>query len=182
MEYRSSKSRLNDYKEYKLNEIEKDVNYCHPMRKHEKEYLDEEAEKIRSEKLYYWSGWNIYDWLIIFILFITIILHIVPVALYNNNPNFDPDEDLVDNNVEGFSGGIEIVRDDDGYLEDVICHAPTDEVHFDMRVSGTQTLGSRLLIIIRLIISLIFIDKICMNPKTLLHRRCSFVFLNRILV
>ena len=62
MEYRSSKARLNAYKEYKLNEIEKDSNYCHPMRKHEKEYLDEEAEKVRSEKLYYWSGWNIYDW------------------------------------------------------------------------------------------------------------------------
>ena len=124
MEYRSSKSRLNDYKEYKLNEIEKDVNYCHPMRKHEKEYLDEEAEKIKSEKLYYWSGWNIYDWLIIFILFITIILHIIPVALYNHNPNFDPDEDLI----EGFLGGIEIVRDEDDYLEDIICHAPTEEV------------------------------------------------------
>ena len=129
MEYRSSKSRLNDYKEYKLNEIEKDMNYCHPMRKHEKEYLDEEADKIRSEKLYYWSGWNIYDWLIIFILFITIILHIIPVALYNNNPNFDPDEDL-----DSFSGGIEIVRDNDGYLEDIVCHPPTKEVLFIHRI------------------------------------------------
>jgi len=134
MEYRSSKSRLNDYKEYKLNEIEKDINYCHPMRKHEKEYLDEETEKIKSEKLYYWSGWNIYDWLIIFILFITIILHIIPVALYNHNPNFDPDEDLI----EGFSGGIEIVRDEDGYLEDIICHEPTDEVRI---FAGKPTLN-----------------------------------------
>ena len=56
------------------------------------------------------------------------------------NPHFDPDEDLVDNGVENFddsiadidgeafAGGIEIVRDEDGYLEDVICHAPTEEV------------------------------------------------------
>ena len=66
-------------------------------------------------------------------------MHIIPVSLYNTNPHFDPDEDqIVDNNGdndvdydgEAFTGGIEIVRDEDGYLEDVICHAPTEEVHF----------------------------------------------------
>ena len=47
------------------------------MRPHERTYIDEEVRFIEDEKLYYWSGWNIYDWVVILMLFVTIVLHII---------------------------------------------------------------------------------------------------------
>ena len=58
----------------------------HPMREHEKKYIDSEVTMLENEKEYYFrSGWNYYDWFINFLLLLCIILHIVPVAMYELN-------------------------------------------------------------------------------------------------
>ena len=56
------------------------------MREHEKKYIDSEISMLENEKEYYFrSGWNYYDWFINFLLLLCIILHIVPVAMYELN-------------------------------------------------------------------------------------------------
>ena len=48
------------------------------MRPHERIFIDSEIKALKDETLYYWNGWNIYDWLIIACLLITTIMHIIP--------------------------------------------------------------------------------------------------------
>jgi len=76
-EYRKSKRKLNEFKEWRIAQIRRDLDFCHPMRPHERTYIDEEVRFTEDEKLYYWSGWNIYDWVVILMLFVTIVLHII---------------------------------------------------------------------------------------------------------
>ena len=76
-EYRKSKRKLKEFKTWRIAQIRRDLDFCHPMRPHERTYIDEEVRFIEEEKLYYWSGWNIYDWVVILMLFVTIVLHVI---------------------------------------------------------------------------------------------------------
>ena len=109
-EFRKSRRKLEEYKKWREAQVRRDIDYCHPMRPHERDYIDEEINCIKSEKMYYWNGWNIYDWVVILMLFITILLHIIPVAIYNINPHIESqigDE----NDVETAEvNGIEVIR------------------------------------------------------------------------
>ena len=56
------------------------------MREQEKKYIDNEITLIEEEQLFYFrSGWNYYDWFIYCLLLITILLHIIPVSMYELN-------------------------------------------------------------------------------------------------
>ena len=73
------------------------------MREHEKKYIDSEIMVIQQEQLYYFrSGWNYYDWFIYGLLLITIVLHLIPVAMYElnrGNPVFGIIEGILSNDV-----------------------------------------------------------------------------------
>ena len=117
-EFRKSRRILEEYKRWREGQVRRDIAYCHPMRPHERDYIDEEIASIQSEKLYYWNGWNIYDWTVILLLFITIVLHIIPVAIYNLNPHFvrgDADNEVGAEVAQ--PNGIEVIRGENGTLE-----------------------------------------------------------------
>lgn len=127
-EYRKSRQKLEEFKNWRAAQVRRDIDYCHPMRPHERDYIDEEISCIKSEKLYYWNGWNIYDWVIILMLFITILLHIIPVAIYNLNPHISTVEDENgDSNEVGLESGpvatdgIQVIRDENGTVVGLDC-------------------------------------------------------------
>eukprot|EP00079_Xenopus_tropicalis_P019808 XP_012809940.1 PREDICTED: transient receptor potential channel pyrexia-like isoform X1 [Xenopus tropicalis] len=80
-----AKKRMKRWKEWRKKELEKDLKYCHPMWPEEKEYLQkgiEDLHKVNSG--YFRDFWNIFDWIVYFLLLAVSVTHIADVTIQNN--------------------------------------------------------------------------------------------------
>ncbi|XP_040210884.1 transient receptor potential cation channel subfamily V member 6-like [Rana temporaria] len=80
-----SRKKLMFWKEWRKNELEKDLKYCHPMWPEEKEYLQrsvEDLEKIHPS--YFKDFWNVFDWIVYFLLCAVIATHIADLVVQDN--------------------------------------------------------------------------------------------------
>ena len=83
-EYKIGKYKLQEYKSWRIVQIEEDAKYSHPMRKHESKFIESEKESLEAEKMYYFSsGWNYYDWFCNFLLLLALSIHSATVGLFN---------------------------------------------------------------------------------------------------
>nr|AAI70078.1 XCAT2 protein [Xenopus laevis] len=80
-----AKKRMKRWKEWRKKELEKDLKYCHPMWPEEKEYLQkgiEDLNKVHSG--YFRDFWNIFDWIVYFLLLAVIVTHIADITVQSN--------------------------------------------------------------------------------------------------
>ena len=65
MEFRKTQKRDRFYKEWKIREVERDLQYSHPRWPEERRYLNSEMDLVRnSTAMSYWkNGWNIFEWI-----------------------------------------------------------------------------------------------------------------------
>ncbi|XP_018414959.1 PREDICTED: transient receptor potential channel pyrexia-like [Nanorana parkeri] len=80
-----SGKKLKLWKEWRMKELEKDLRYCHPMWPEEKEYLQKSVEDLESNQLSYFKDfWNVFDWIVYFLLSAVILTHIADLIVQNN--------------------------------------------------------------------------------------------------
>ncbi|OCT75011.1 transient receptor potential cation channel subfamily A member 1 isoform X1 [Xenopus laevis] len=80
-----AKKKMKRWKEWRKKELEKDLKYCHPMWPEEKEYLQkgiEDLNKVHSS--YFRDFWNIFDWIVYFLLLAVTVTHIADITVQNN--------------------------------------------------------------------------------------------------
>ncbi|KAM5158169.1 uncharacterized protein ACMZJ9_009416 [Mantella aurantiaca] len=80
-----SRKKLKLWKKWRRKELEKDLKYCHPMWPEEKEYLlksVEDLEKIQPS--YFKDFWNVFDWIVYFLLCAVISTHIADLVVQDN--------------------------------------------------------------------------------------------------
>ncbi|XP_057306043.1 uncharacterized protein LOC130644445 [Hydractinia symbiolongicarpus] len=83
---RRSSQRDNAYKEQRLLCVRKQKPYCHPRWEEEREYYNEEVQRIQHYKSAFWQdSWNIFEWVSLVFVLIMFALHIVNVI----EPNRD---------------------------------------------------------------------------------------------
>ncbi|KAM4704918.1 uncharacterized protein WCC33_009732 [Rhinophrynus dorsalis] len=82
-----SRKKIKLWKEWRKKELEKDLKYCHPMWPEEKEYLLKGIEDLHGmQPAYFRDFWNVFDWIVYFLLLAVILTHIADVAVVDN-PN-----------------------------------------------------------------------------------------------
>lgn len=65
------------YKEHRLNYIKKQIPYCHPRWREERDFLENEVTRIEKYKSTFWKDhWNIFEWISLFFVLIMFALHI----------------------------------------------------------------------------------------------------------
>ncbi|XP_063309058.1 transient receptor potential cation channel subfamily A member 1-like [Pelobates fuscus] len=78
------KSKL--WKEWRKRELEKDLKFSHPMWPEEKEYLQKGVEDLQGMNTAYLKDfWNVFDWIVYFLLFAVILTHIADIVVKNNS-------------------------------------------------------------------------------------------------
>ncbi|XP_069813214.1 transient receptor potential channel pyrexia-like isoform X2 [Dendropsophus ebraccatus] len=81
-----SKVKLKLWKEWRKKELERDLKYCHPMWPEEKEYLQKcivDLEDIHPA--YFKDFWNVFDWIVYFLLLAVICTHIADIVVQQNS-------------------------------------------------------------------------------------------------
>ncbi|XP_053322428.1 transient receptor potential cation channel subfamily A member 1-like [Spea bombifrons] len=80
-----SKIKIELWKEWRKKELERDLKYCHPMWPEEKEYLEKGIEDLQGVHASYLKDfWNVFDWIVYFLLLAVILTHIADVVVHNN--------------------------------------------------------------------------------------------------
>nr|DBA23991.1 TPA: hypothetical protein GDO54_011701 [Pyxicephalus adspersus] len=80
-----SRKKLKLWKKWRKKELEKDLKYCHPMWPEEKEYLQKSIEDLEAlQPSYFKDFWNVFDWMVYFLLCAVIITHIADLVVQNN--------------------------------------------------------------------------------------------------
>ncbi|XP_068094117.1 transient receptor potential channel pyrexia-like isoform X2 [Hyperolius riggenbachi] len=80
-----SRKKLKLWKEWRKKELERDMKYCHPMWPEEKEYLEKSVKDLEDiQPSYFRDFWNVFDWIVYFLLFAVIITHIADLIVRNN--------------------------------------------------------------------------------------------------
>ncbi|XP_069585093.1 transient receptor potential channel pyrexia-like [Ranitomeya imitator] len=81
-----SKIKMNLWKEWRKKELEKDLKYCHPMWLEEKEYLQKGIDDLQAiHPAYFKDFWNVFDWIVYFLLLAVILTHIADVVVQQNS-------------------------------------------------------------------------------------------------
>ncbi|KAM4027278.1 uncharacterized protein ACNLHF_023083 isoform 4-T6 [Anomaloglossus baeobatrachus] len=81
-----SKIKMNQWKEWRKKELEKDLKYCHPMWPEEKEYLLKVIDDLQDiHPAYFKDFWNVFDWIVYFLLLAVILTHIADVVVQHNS-------------------------------------------------------------------------------------------------
>ncbi|XP_071835880.1 uncharacterized protein [Apostichopus japonicus] len=86
LEFYNSKKQFKKWKEWRTNEVEKDMKFCHPRWPQEESYLLQEIKNINQQSPRYFSEfWNYFDWFIYLSLMglavVTTVLTFVPSLL-----------------------------------------------------------------------------------------------------
>ncbi|XP_074640944.1 uncharacterized protein LOC141898762 [Tubulanus polymorphus] len=85
LEIRKSKVAHEKWKRWRLKEIARDEEYCHPQWPEEKMFLNLEKEDMDKLKPQYFNDfWNIFDWLCYFLIIVVLVTHFVDVANHNH--------------------------------------------------------------------------------------------------
>ncbi|KAM8966809.1 uncharacterized protein RCH25_025436 [Pelodytes ibericus] len=80
-----SKIRIGLWKDWRRKELEKDLKYCHPMWPEEEEYLQKGIEDLQGvHPAYLKDFWNVFDWIVYFLLLAVILTHIADVVVQHN--------------------------------------------------------------------------------------------------
>ncbi|XP_040289767.1 transient receptor potential cation channel subfamily A member 1-like [Bufo bufo] len=80
-----SKVKMNLWKEWRKKELERDFKYCHPMWPEEKEYLQKGIDDLQYiQPAYFKDFWNVFDWIVYFLLLAVIVTHIADVIVKSN--------------------------------------------------------------------------------------------------
>ncbi|KAM9308458.1 uncharacterized protein PAF06_012666 [Gastrophryne carolinensis] len=81
-----SRKKLRLWKEWREKELEKDLKFCHPRWPEEKEYLLKSMEDLKQSQLSYFKDfWNVFDWIVYFLLSAVIFTHIADLVVQNNS-------------------------------------------------------------------------------------------------
>ncbi|XP_078542266.1 uncharacterized protein LOC144827992 [Lissotriton helveticus] len=81
-----SRKKFKLWKEWRQQELERDLQLCHPMWPEEKEYLQQLIDELGdSHPAYMKDFWNLFDWLVYFMLLIVITTHIADIVEQNNS-------------------------------------------------------------------------------------------------
>ncbi|MEE6463151.1 hypothetical protein FKM82_005801, partial [Ascaphus truei] len=80
-----SKKKIQQWKDWRRKELEKDLTFCHPMWPEEKEYLQKGMADVRAmHPAYLKDFWNVFDWIVYFLLLAVILTHIADIVVRNN--------------------------------------------------------------------------------------------------
>ncbi|XP_053571917.1 transient receptor potential cation channel subfamily V member 6 [Bombina bombina] len=80
-----SKKKIQLFKDWRKKELEKDLKYCHPMWPEEKEYLEKGIEDVMGKRAAYFKDfWNVFDWIVYFLLLAVILTHIADIVVRSN--------------------------------------------------------------------------------------------------
>uniref|UniRef100_A0A8C5N5B2 Ion transport domain-containing protein n=1 Tax=Leptobrachium leishanense TaxID=445787 RepID=A0A8C5N5B2_9ANUR len=80
-----SKIKTELWKEWRKKELEKDLKFCHPMWPEEKEYLLKGIEDLQGlSTAYLRDFWNVFDWIVYFLLLAVILTHIADIVVRDN--------------------------------------------------------------------------------------------------
>ncbi|XP_070556524.1 transient receptor potential channel pyrexia-like [Ptychodera flava] len=81
-EFYTSKRELDEWKEWKLNILEEDMEHCHPKWPHEKQWLERERDEINDMRSnYFHDYWNIFDWFVYILLMSCVVLHFIDIGI-----------------------------------------------------------------------------------------------------
>lgn len=81
-----SKVKMKLWKEWRKKELERDLKYCHPMWPEEKEYLQKCIDDLQDvHSAYFKDFWNVFDWIVYFLLLAVIFTHIADVVVQHNS-------------------------------------------------------------------------------------------------
>ncbi|XP_075681857.1 uncharacterized protein LOC142651276 isoform X2 [Rhinoderma darwinii] len=81
-----SKVKMKLWKEWRKTELERDFKYCHPMWPEEKEYLQKGIDDLQDiHPSYLKDFWNVFDWIVYFLLLAVILTHIADVIVQHNS-------------------------------------------------------------------------------------------------
>ncbi|KAM4688899.1 uncharacterized protein O3C94_006999 [Discoglossus pictus] len=84
-EFFQSKKKMQLWKDWRKKELEKDLKYCHPMWPEEKEYIQKGIEDVQGmQPAYFRDFWNVFDWIVYFLLFAVILTHIADIVVRDN--------------------------------------------------------------------------------------------------
>ncbi|XP_064625559.1 uncharacterized protein LOC135486578 isoform X2 [Lineus longissimus] len=83
IEYKKSKSKLNNWKKWKKTQLSRDMNFCHPQWPMEEKFLKKKLCSIDREKMVYLKDcwWNVLDWICYIFLTTCILTHLTDVLL-----------------------------------------------------------------------------------------------------
>ncbi|KAM3929341.1 uncharacterized protein RB166_007111 isoform 2-T3 [Leptodactylus fuscus] len=80
-----SKNKMNQWIEWRKKELERDLKYCHPMWPEEKEYLQKGIDDLQDiHPAYFKDFWNVFDWIVYFLLLAVIVTHIADLVVKQN--------------------------------------------------------------------------------------------------
>ncbi|RUS78045.1 hypothetical protein EGW08_014184 [Elysia chlorotica] len=81
LEFKRSLRLHEEYEQRRTEDINRDLNFCHPRWPEEEKYLRQEIGELQNLKPKYFSDmWNIFDWLCYVMLIICMVTHIADVA------------------------------------------------------------------------------------------------------
>lgn len=87
-EMRQSRRQHDRWKNWRIEEMNRDLKYCHPRWPEESKYIKMEISNISSQGLsYFESYWNYFDWVTYFGIVAVIITRILSVAINNKTAN-----------------------------------------------------------------------------------------------
>ncbi|XP_072170292.1 uncharacterized protein [Diadema setosum] len=79
-EFNDSKNLFMSWKNWRINDIERDFKYCHPRWPQERQYLNQEITEIKEQgPVYFSDSWNLFDWFVYISLLLVSILHVVDI-------------------------------------------------------------------------------------------------------
>eukprot|EP00794_Sanderia_malayensis_P014118 gene14118-15594_t len=85
LDYRRMRSRGEAYEQWKIREIERDMQFCHPMWPEEQRYLESEIQLVKSSTFSFLSDpWNIFEWIVYFVILFTAGTRVATVLLSND--------------------------------------------------------------------------------------------------
>eukprot|EP00062_Callorhinchus_milii_P017712 gi/632970450/ref/XP_007901656.1/ PREDICTED: transient receptor potential channel pyrexia-like [Callorhinchus milii] len=86
IEIHASKRKFSQWKEWRNQEIMKDLNLCHPRWPEEKTYLKKELSALDDmHPNYLRDFWNLFDWLCYLLIFTVIVTHVADLLMENPN-------------------------------------------------------------------------------------------------
>ncbi|GFS22479.1 transient receptor potential cation channel subfamily V member 1-like isoform X2 [Elysia marginata] len=84
MEFKRSLRLHEEYERRRTEDINRDLEFCHPRWPEEEKYLRQEIGELQDLKPKYFSDmWNIFDWLCYIMLIVCMITHIVDIARHS---------------------------------------------------------------------------------------------------
>ncbi|XP_013391389.1 transient receptor potential cation channel subfamily V member 1 isoform X2 [Lingula anatina] len=73
------------YKKWRLGDLQKDIQYCHPRWPEEEEYLQAEKKDLDRRKPHYFDDWwNVFDWVIYTFLLVSLFSHVTALFIHDH--------------------------------------------------------------------------------------------------